>query len=347
MSLLWLGIAILISVPLVVTLIVGGLYFYVRCRLLDNLLRIFQEKPLFIIPRGQPREGAEDIAFPGADGLTLRGCYLKTNADSRKGVILFGLEFGSSRWSCQSYCEPLLQSGYDVFAFEPRNQGDSEGQEGYDPLQWVTTYEVRDTQSAIRYLKSRDDADPKGIGFFGISKGANAGLLAAGKDRTIRCIATDGAFGTYSTMLPYMRKWVAVYSQKYLTQGLLPVWFYGMVAMAGLRKVQRARHVRFQHVETAMPRLKRPLLMIHGSDDSYIKTEMARDVFKRAAGPKAFWVVNGAKHNQAIHIAGPEYSERVVSFFNLHLAGLEPATVVPEPVEEAPAIGEAVATVPA
>jgi len=347
MSSLWLGMAFLVVVPVAVTLIVGGLYFYVRWNLLDNLLRIFQEKPLFIIPRGLPRDGAEDVEFPTSDGLNLRGCYLRTEAGQRKGVILFGLEFGSSRWSCQSYCEPLMQAGYDVFAFEPRNQGDSDGMEGYDPLQWVTTYEFRDTQAALRYLKTRDDADPKGIGFFGISKGANAGLLAAARDRSIRCIATDGAFGTYSTMVPYMRKWVGVYSQKYLTQGLLPIWFYGLVAMAGLKKVQSTRRVQFQHIENAMPRLKRPLLMIHGSDDSYIKTEMARDVFKRAAGPKAFWVVNGAKHNQAIHIAGPEYSERVVSFFNLHLAGLEPATVVPEPVEEAPAIGEAVATVPA
>ena len=41
-------------------------------------------------------------------------------------MILFGLEFGSNRWSCQPYCEHLLAAGYDVFAFETRSQGDSE-----------------------------------------------------------------------------------------------------------------------------------------------------------------------------------------------------------------------------
>jgi fermentation-respiration switch protein FrsA (DUF1100 family) len=326
MSCLWLGITILLSVPLFVFLVVGWIYLYVRWKLIDSLLRIFQEKPLFIIPRGEPRPGAEDVHFPTTDGLILRGCYLKTDG-LRKGVILFGVEYGSNRWSCQSYCEPLLSAGYDVFAFEPRNQGESEAIPGYEPLQWLTTYEVADTRAAIEYLKSRPDADPKGIGFFGISKGANAGMIAASRDRWVRCLVTDGAFGTYGTMVPYMRKWVALYNENYLTHGLLPNWFYGMVAMAGVRKVERERGVHFEHVEGPVARLKRPLLMIHGEGDTYIKVEMALDLFKRATAAKAFWTVPGAKHNQAQAVAGEEYSQRVVAFFDQHLAGGESAAV--------------------
>jgi fermentation-respiration switch protein FrsA (DUF1100 family) len=319
MSDLWLGVTVLFSVPLLVILIVGGLYLYVRWKFLGNFLRIFQERPLFIIPRGEPRAGAEEVHFKTRDGLTLRGCYLKTG-HSRRGVILFGLEFGSNRWSCQPYCESLLDSGYDIFAFEPRNQGDSEQMANYHPLQWLTSYELVDTQAAIAYLKGRPDADSRGIGFFGISKGANAGLMAAARDRYVRCLVTDGAFGTYTTMIPYMRKWVAVYNENHLTHGLLPGWFYGAVAMAGVRRIQRERHVRFLHLERAMTKLRRPLLMIHGGGDTYIKVEMAREIFKRATGPKDFWLVPGAKHNQALYAASDEYSRRVVDFFAEHLS---------------------------
>jgi uncharacterized protein len=346
MSHLWLGILVLLCVPVIVGSIIGGVYLYVRFRMVEILTRIFTERPMFIIPRGQPRRGAEDVEFPAFDELALRGCYIATD-QCRKGVILFGLEFGSNRWSCQSYCEPLLQAGYDVFAFEPRNQGDSDGMENYEPLQWLTTYEVADTQAAIEYLQSRPDADPKGIGFFGISKGANAGLVAAARNRAVRCVATDGAFGTYTTMVPYMRKWVAIYDESYLTHGLLPAWFYTLIAKAGVKKVQSARNVRFKHVEKYMSRLKRPLLMIHGENDTYIKTEMARELFRRAAGPKAFWVVPGAKHNQALSIAGDEYSQRVVEFFDLHLAGIEPASVPVEAVEEVPQLVESLQPTPA
>jgi pimeloyl-ACP methyl ester carboxylesterase len=141
-------------------------------------------------------------------------------------------------------------------------------------------------------------------------------------------------------MVPFMRRWVSLYSENVLTHGVLPSWFYGMVAMAGVRNVQRARQVRFLHVEESMPRLKRPLLMIHGGDDSYISVDMASELFRRAAGAKAFWVVPGAKHNQAINIAGDEYCKRVVSFFDTHLASLEPAGVASELLEDVADLSE-------
>src|SRR5262249_11832556 len=109
---------------------------------------------------------------------------------------------GSNCWSCLPYCDHLLANGFDVFAFEPRNQGDSDCKPGYEPLQWITNFEVRDAQAALAYLKQRPDADPAGIGFFGISKGGGAGLLAASRDPYIRCCVTDGIFGTFTTMVP-------------------------------------------------------------------------------------------------------------------------------------------------
>src|SRR5207249_3300143 len=83
------------------------------------------------------------------------------------------------RWSSLPYCEHLLEAGYDVFAFESCCQGESDAQPGYEPLQWVTEFEVRDTRAAIAYLKGRPDAAPWGIGVFGISKGRGAAGGAA------------------------------------------------------------------------------------------------------------------------------------------------------------------------
>ncbi len=346
MSYFWLGLVILLSVPAIVVLAMSAIYLYVRFNFMDSLQRIFTEKPLFIIPRGSPRDKAEDVRIPTTDGLILHGCYLKTE-QTRKGVILFGLEYGSNRWSCLPYCEHLLNNGYDVFAVEPRNQGDSDGTEGYEPTQWLTTYEVADTRSAIAYLKNRPDADPKGLGFFGISKGANAGLVAAASDQSIRCIVTDGAFGTYTTMVPYMRKWVAIYNDSYLTHGLLPAWFYSAVARVGVRKVERRLGVHFNHAERYMSRLKRPLLMIHGGSDGYIKPEMARELFNRAAGPKSFWVVPGAKHNQALNLAGEQYALRVCEFFDLHLGGIEPAMIREDATNDNPTLFASTEVAPA
>jgi uncharacterized protein len=316
----WLGLAILLSTPAAVGLWLAGQHYNLKWNYLHHMVRIFQEKPLFVIPRGQPVPGAEDVTVATGDGLKLRGCYLKA-AGRRRGVILFGLEFGSNRWACVPYCEHLLRAGYDVFALEPRNQGDSETMPGYEPLQWVTDYEIRDAEAAVAYLKGRPDADPRGVGLFGISKGGGAGLFVAARDPFIRCCVTDGVFATYTTLVPYMRHWFRIYNRDYVRQAMIPSWYWGNLGLIGLGWIEAERRSRFPHLEPSLRRLRRPLLMIHGGADTYIKPEMARALFDMArAEPKEFWLVPEAKHNQAFHLAGEEYRRRVLEFFDRHLA---------------------------
>lgn len=326
---IWLvsGFGLLVSVPLALTLLLSGLYYYLRWRYLRFIVRIFEERPLFIVPRGQPVPGAEDVTFPTTDGLRLCGCYLHTTAPRRRGVILFAVEFGSNRWSCLPYCQHLIASGYDLFAFEPRGQGDSPSHPGYEPLQWVTNFEVADARAALAYLKKRPDADPRGVGFFGISKGGNAGLLAAVDEPFVRCLVTDGIFPTYTMTLGYARKWYGIYNNHYLLQGLIPLWYYGLVCKEALRRIARQRRCRFPNLEPLIGRLApRPLLMIHGGGDTYVKPEIAEFLFRQAREPKQFWLVEGAKHNQALHVVRAEYQRRLLDFFDEHLAEkLQPA----------------------
>jgi pimeloyl-ACP methyl ester carboxylesterase len=188
-------------------------------------------------------------------------------------------------------------------------------------MQWVTDYEVADFLSALGYLKTRPDADARGVGFFGISKGAGAGVLAAASDPYIRCCATDGLFASHTTMVPYMKKWVLIFGKNSLLIRCLPDWYFHWIAHVGLRHIGRDRRCRFPHVEKAMPALSpRPLLMIHGGADNYIKPQMARALFTRAREPKEFWLIDRAKHNQSLHIAGQEYTRRLAEFFTAHLA---------------------------
>src|SRR5262249_24408197 len=158
-------------------------------------------------------------------------------APHRRGVLLFGLEFGSNRWACRQYCQSLVDSGYDVFAVEPRNQGESDRDPNYEPLQWVTDRDVADMKAAAAYLRSPPDADPRGIGIFGISKGGSTGVIVASSDSWVKCVATDGMYGTHTTMVPYMQRWIQIYSQKRFIQKALPGWFYGMIGVAGVKKV--------------------------------------------------------------------------------------------------------------
>jgi pimeloyl-ACP methyl ester carboxylesterase len=320
----WIVVTVLAVPPIAFGLIFATLYLYIRWKYMGYLTRIFQEKPLFVVPRGEKPVDAEEVELKSDDGLTLRGCYLKTSAPVRKGVILFGLEFGSNRWACRPYCEKLLEGGYDVFAIEPRNQGESDKDPNYEPLQWVTDRDVADMKVAVRYLLARPDADPKGIGLFGISKGGGTGFLVAAREPGIRCIVTDGAYGTHTTMVPYLKRWIQIYSDRKILQRVLPTWFYGLVGMIGAKKVARNRGVTYPSIEKAIGRLNRPLFMIHGEADTYIRPEMARALFERAREPRRLWVVPQARHNQALTVAGNEYHTALLGFFDTHLANAEP-----------------------
>jgi len=318
---MWTALAILFFV-LPITLVggvAGYVYWYARRNMLESLVRGFVEKPLFIIPRGEPDPAAEEVRFRTPDGLNLQGAYFKAKAEPRKGVIVFGIEYGSDRWSCRPYCDPLLAAGYDVFAYEPRNHGKSDSIPDYEPIQWLTRYDVTDARAALAYVKARPDADPKGVGWFGVSKGANCGLAVMASDPYVRCGVTDGAFGLVSVMTPYMRHWIRIYNRNFLAHGLAPGWFYAHWAMVAVRRVERERRIRFYRLDRQVKQIRQPLLMIHGEADSYIKVEMARTLFQRAAGPKEFWAVPGARHNQSIAIAGAEYARRVVTWFDEHL----------------------------
>jgi len=314
--LLWIGISA--GGLLLAFLVAFHVYLYVRYK--PVVMRIFQEKPLFMVPHGQPVDDAEEVDLITADGLTLKGCYLKTSRPPRKGVIMFGLEFGSNRWGCVPYCEFLLQSGYDIFAFEMRGQGQSPAQAGYEPLQWLTDFEAEDFQTALECLKKRSDADPRGIGLYGLSKGGSAGLWLAAHDPYIRCCVTDGAFATVSVVIPYMKQWVYIYSRLHWVVKIIPHWYYALYAYLAIKQVAQERKVRYPDLEHALHRLApRPWLMIHGGADNYIKPDMARELFDYARAPKEFWLVAKAKHNQALQIANGEYKHKVLEFFDKHL----------------------------
>ena len=152
----WISLAV---VALLLLAFPIGLHFYILRYYIQVVARIFQEKPLFILPFGQPLPDAEEVTLSTPDGLTLYGCYIRTSMP-RKGVLLFGLEFGSNRWSCVPYCEFLVAAGYDVFAFETRGQGKSTIQTGYEPLQWVTEFEVIDFQTALACVSEETPRSP-------------------------------------------------------------------------------------------------------------------------------------------------------------------------------------------
>jgi uncharacterized protein len=277
--------------------------------------RIFEEKPMFLPLRVARIEGGEDVRLPTRDGLELVGTYLKARTPRRSGVLVFCHEYLSDRWSALPYVDHLRDRGFDLFSFDFRNHGQSAVDPAYLPLQWVTDRELTDLQAALAYLKARPDADPAGVGLFGVSRGGGTALCVASGDPRVWGVITDGAFPTRGTMLPYILRWAQLYVGTGPLWKVVPISVFDFLGWVALLRTQAKLGCHYASVERAASRLTpRPWLAIHGAKDNYIGVDIAKGLFERAGGPKELWVVDGAKHNRCREKDPVAYSERVSSF---------------------------------
>jgi pimeloyl-ACP methyl ester carboxylesterase len=333
----WAAVAIALTCLSLLAFVVLLMTKYVRI-----CLRVFVDTPppLAMGPLDfQPLHG-EIVRFRSFDGTSLRGMHLDSpRRDACKGTIVFCHEFGSDMYSCARYARPLVEAGFDVFTFDYRGHGQSSSGGTYRPLQWPSDKELEDTLGACAYVQSvlASEGRPAKIGLFGISRGAGAAILAAATDPNVAAIICDGVFSTGTTLVALMKRWAYIFARVKLVYENISDDFWRLLLWLMMRFAQPKLGCKFPSVRRALREMQaRPIFFIHGQKDSYIPEELTRQLHAGAPSPKYLWIVEGAKHNQAVIIQPRQYAARTIAFFRRYLAE--------EPVEESqisdPAITE-------
>jgi pimeloyl-ACP methyl ester carboxylesterase len=299
-----------------------GYVWYLYFPIVVNLIG---RAPMLLPEATQPIAGGEECEFPTTHGLTLRGTYVKHRNGERRGVILFGHELNGDRWNATPYVVDLLDAGYDIFTFDFRNHGASDADPKFTPRPWTTTYDAADFRAAIDYVMSRPDADPRGVGVLGISRGGGAAMSIVGGDARVRCLFTDGAYPTRTTHMLYVRRYVDIYVPEHWhwLSRRFPNWGFELFLNTARKVWGRSHHYPMVDVETAASSITQPVLMIHGAADTMIPVDAAKALRKYITGPSKLWVVPEAKHNAAVFTEPDAYRRRLLKFFRLHLAPRE------------------------
>jgi len=333
----WAAIAIALTCLSLALFVVLLLAKYVRI-----MLNIFVDThpPLSMGPMDFQRIEGRTVRFRSFDGTSLRGMHIEVpNRAAYKGTIVFCHEFGSDMYSWARYARPLVEAGFDVFTFDFRGHGDSSCPGKYRPLQWPSDKELEDTLGACAYVESSLQAEglsPK-IGIFGISRGAGAALLAAATDTHIQAIVCDGAFSTDTTLVALMKRWAKIFAGVKLIYENHSDYFWYFLLWLLMRFAQPRLSCRFPSVRKALKDMQpRPILFIHGLQDTYIREDQTQLLHDEAPEPKYLWMVPGAKHNQSVIVQPAEYAARTVALFRKHLAG----EAVEEQEIRAPAISD-------
>ena len=137
----------------------------------------------------------EDVTFV-SDGLKLSG-RLTLPSDYNKGekraavIVLHGFGSNKNSGNVSIPCEMLSKRGYVTLGFDMRGCGDSEGEKG----RVICLEQVADTQSAISFLQTRAEVDPKRIGLLGSSFGAAVAVYTGSVDKRVGAAISSGGWG--------------------------------------------------------------------------------------------------------------------------------------------------------
>ncbi len=253
----------------------------------------------------EPRDAGlpqEDIVIETFDELKLK-CWLVRQKRKARGTIIYLHGVGDCKIAGVDFARYLYSKGFNIFLYDSRQHGESEG--------YYCTYgfyEKHDVSSVITYLQSRKDFRTGKIGLFGTSMGGAVAIQAAAIDNRISAVVSEGSYTALRV--------VFVDYQKRIIK--LPWHFLRNVALVQSQRLANFKARLVSPIED-IRRLNVPIFIVHGKNDTFIKSEYSKMLFDAANEPKKLMVIPGAGHNDVWETGGTVYKNALNSFFKKYL----------------------------
>jgi uncharacterized protein len=238
------------------------------------------------------------VQFASESGGVLHGWFIPGQKGAGAIVLMHGVR--ANRSSMLERARFLSRAGYAVLLFDFQAHGESAGNHitfGY--------LESKDARAAVNFLRANSPGER--IGVLGVSMGGAAALLAS-PPLEIDAIGLEMVYPAIDQAIrdrlaARFGRWARFFTPLLTWQLKLRLG----VTADELRPIDK------------VPYLSAPKLFIAGADDQYTTLAEARQMFDAASEPKAFWVVNGAGHEDLYRLVGAEYEQRVLDFFYHYL----------------------------
>ena len=253
----------------------------------------------------EPRDAGlpqEDILLETQEGFKL-SCWLVRQPGTSRGTIIYLHGVGDCKIGGVPYAKLFYEHGFNVFLYDSRRHGTSEGH--YCTFGF---FEKFDLSAAIDFVLSRKDIPVHRIGVFGTSMGAAVALQAAAIDKRIDAIVAEASFTNLRTvMVDYQKRIIK-----------LPWHFLRNLAMSRSQKLAHFKAMFVSPIHSVQS-VHKPILFIHGTDDTRIRAEYSKALYENANQPKELFLIHKGDHTDLLNVGGSEYETRIVSFFEKHL----------------------------
>jgi fermentation-respiration switch protein FrsA (DUF1100 family) len=217
----------------------------------------------------------EDIYFKTLDGLRLHGWHIKARGRSYGTIV----HLHGNAENISTHVNNVLWlsfEGYDIFVFDYRGYGRSEGTPSLKGVHL-------DVEAALSAVLNLPDTNKKRIFIFGQSLGGAIAVYTAAVSRhksSIKALIIDSAFSDYrliarEKLAQLIITWPLQYPLSFLINNdYSPIkWIKGVSPL--------------------------PLLIIHGEQDRIVPPHHASILYEKALNPKELWLIDNAGHTNA------------------------------------------------
>lgn len=216
----------------------------------------------------------ESVFFEHSEKHKLHGWFISPGSAWNGMTMLFFHGNAGNIFTHYTGIVPFINQGFKVFLFDYSGFGFSEGKATRENV-------LLDAFSALSYIKDRKDSDTGKLIIYGQSLGGHLALVAAARNQgKIDGVVAEGAFSSH-------RDIVAKRSGLGFLAKLMVEEKY-----SGLEAVQE---------------YKKPLLIIHSTNDEVVPFSMGQKLFKYANQPKYFYQVDKC------HTCGPLFYSDSIS----------------------------------
>jgi len=245
----------------------------------------------------------EDVTIETYDEVKL-SCWFVRQKKKARGTIIYLHGVGDCKIGGVAFARFLYNRGFNIFLYDSRQHGESEGN-----FCTYGFYEKHDVSAVISYLQLRKDIKIGKIGIFGTSMGTAVAIQAAAIDRRIAAVVSEGSYTALRTIF--------VDYQKRIIK--LPWHFLRNIALVQSQKMANFKARLVAPLED-IKRMHIPIFIVHGRNDSFIKSDYSKLLYDAANEPKGLLIIDGADHNDVWDVGGVAYEDSVGSFFEEHLA---------------------------
>ncbi|HFD2030739.1 TPA: alpha/beta hydrolase [Clostridium perfringens] len=250
----------------------------------------------------------EDITLKSFDGLNLTSTLIMNENPTKKFIVLVhGVSIcyvGSLK-----YFDIFYKNGFNILIVNQRRHGKSEGK--YSTYGF---YEKYDVNMWIEYLKSRFGNDII-LGLHGESMGAGTVMETIPLNDSIKFVIEDCGYSNFHELIGFQI--THAYKNRLVRKILRPSLIFANFFMKTKAKFSMKKIVPIDIVSST----SLPMMFIHGKEDYFVPWYMAVDLYKaKTKGYKELYLVEGAKHAEALEVNKILYEKKIMTFIEKALS---------------------------